>query len=78
MAAVGISMVTAQSLFMATLRFSDSSFATPFFYGALVFAALYDAVWFGVIPAPPSLAGAALIVVGAVVPALREARAQSD
>lgn len=78
MAAVGVSMVSAQGLFMATLAFSDSSFATPFFYGALVFAALYDALWFGVIPAPLSFAGAALIVAGAVVLAVRERRTQSD
>lgn len=76
MAAVGWAMVAAQTLFMSTLRIVDSSFATPFFYGTLLFAALYDALWFGVIPAPLSFLGAALIVIGAVVLAVREARAQ--
>lgn len=75
MAAVGVSMVSAQALFMATIKVSDASFATPFFYATLVFAALYDFVWFGVAPVPLSLAGAALIIVGAVTLAIREARA---
>lgn len=75
MVAVGLTMLTAQALFMATIRFADASFATPFFYGTLLFAALYDAVWFGTIPAPLSIAGAALIIAGAVLLAIREARA---
>ena len=75
MAAVGWTMLTAQALFMATLKFTDASFATPFFYATLVFAAAYDFAWFGVIPAPLSFAGAGLIVAGAVLLALREARA---
>lgn len=77
MAAVGLSMVTAQALFMATIKFTDASFATPFFYGALVFAAAYDLIWFGVAPAPASLLGAGLIIAGAVILALREARVSS-
>lgn len=72
MAAVGWSMVSAQVLFMFTLKLTDASFATPFFYGTLVFAATYDALWFGVIPAPLSFVGAALIVTGAIVLAIRE------
>ncbi|MEM7544581.1 MAG: DMT family transporter [Pseudomonadota bacterium] len=77
MAAVGWAMVSAQVLFMVTLKLTDASFATPFFYGTLVFAALYDAIWFGVIPVPLSFAGAALIIFGAVVLALREGRARA-
>jgi drug/metabolite transporter (DMT)-like permease len=72
MAAVGWSMVTAQVLFMLTLKLTDASFATPFFYATLVFAAAYDALWFGVIPVPLSFLGAALIVTGAIVLAIRE------
>lgn len=75
MAAVGLSMVTAQALFMLTIKVADASFATPFFYGTLIFAAAYDMIWFGVVPSPFSLAGAALIVAGAVILAVREARA---
>ncbi|MEO1612382.1 MAG: DMT family transporter [Pseudomonadota bacterium] len=73
--AVGVTMVTAQALFMATIKIADASFATPFLYGTLVFAAAYDFIWFGVVPAPVAFAGAALIVAGAVLLALREARA---
>ncbi len=72
MAAVGWSMVSAQVLFMKTLKLTDASFATPFFYATLIFAAAYDAIWFGVIPVALSFAGAALIVSGAVVLAIRE------
>lgn len=74
MAGVGLSMVSAQVFLMASLRIADSSFVTPFLYGALFFAALYDALWFGVLPAPLSVAGAALIVFGAAMLALREGR----
>ncbi|MFN3259547.1 MAG: DMT family transporter [Pikeienuella sp.] len=75
MALVGWTMVTAQALFMATLKVTDASFATPFFYATLVFAALYDALWFGTIPTALSFAGAGLIVAGAVLLALRDAKA---
>lgn len=75
MAAVGFAMVLAQTLFMATIKVTDASFATPFFYATLLFAAAYDAAWFGVIPAPLSIAGAALIMAGAVILAVREGRA---
>ena len=75
MAAVGVSMVTAQALFMTTIKKTDASFATPFFYGTLIFAALYDFIWFDVTPASMSLLGAGLILVGAVTLAVREAQA---
>lgn len=75
LAAVGWSMVSAQALFMNALKTSDASFATPFFYATLIFAAFYDFAWFGVIPAPLSFAGAGLIAAGAVLLAIREARA---
>lgn len=75
MALVGWTMAAAQALYMTALKFSDASFATPFFYATLLFAALYDALWFKVIPAPLSLAGATLIVAGAVLLAVRGGRA---
>lgn len=74
MTLVGVSMVTAQALFMATIRVTDASFATPFFYGTLIFATLYDAVWFGEFPEALSIAGGVLIVGGAVVLAIRDGR----
>ncbi len=74
MAFVGLSMVTAQILFTASMKIADASFIAPFFYATLIFAALYDALWFGVIPDVISIAGAAMILVGAMVLAWREAR----
>ncbi|MEX2520499.1 MAG: DMT family transporter [Paracoccaceae bacterium] len=75
LALVGLTMMTAQTLFMAALKITDASFATPFFYSTLIFAALYDAIWFKVIPAPISFLGAGLIVAGAALLALRDAKA---
>ena len=74
MAFVGFSMVSAQILFTASMRIADASFIAPFFYATLIFAALYDAIWFGVIPGSVSITGAALILCGAMVLAWREAR----
>lgn len=75
MAFVGATMVSAQILFTASMRIADASFVSPFFYATLLFAALYDAAWFGVIPGGVSIIGAALILSGAIVLAVREARA---
>lgn len=72
LAAIGAVMVTAQSLFIQAMRRGDASFVVPFFYATLVFAAGYDLVAFGEIPTAHSLAGAVLIVAGAVVLAWRE------
>jgi drug/metabolite transporter (DMT)-like permease len=51
---------------------ADASFVTPFSYLTLVFAALYDAALFGVLPAPLSGLGAATIIAGAALLAWRE------
>lgn len=72
LAAIGVTMVTAQSLFIQAMKRADASYVIPFFYAALVFAALYDAAVFGVIPVPLSILGAALIVTGAIVLVWRE------
>jgi drug/metabolite transporter (DMT)-like permease len=74
MALVGVSMVTAQALFMMTIRVTDASYATPFFYGTLIFATAYDAIWFREFPEVLSIAGGLLIVAGAVVLAVRDGR----
>ncbi|MDF1791507.1 MAG: DMT family transporter [Thalassobaculaceae bacterium] len=72
LAAIGVVMVTAQSLFIQAMKRADASYVIPFFYATLVFAALYDAAVFGVIPVPLSILGAALIVTGAIVLVWRE------
>ncbi len=76
LAGVGVVMVSAQTFFIQGLRRADASFALPFIYATLVFAALYDYLTFRVVPAPLSLAGAALIVAGALVLAWRETLAR--
>ncbi len=74
---LGVTMVTAQAFFIQAMRRADASFVIPFFYATLVFAALYDLAIFGERPGVAALAGAALIVTGALVLAWRERRAQS-
>lgn len=73
-AALGGMMVSAQALFIQAMRRADASFAIPFFYATLVFAALYDFVVFGDLPDAYAFAGAGMIVGGALVLAWRERR----
>ncbi|MEC9347909.1 MAG: DMT family transporter [Pseudomonadota bacterium] len=72
--ALGMVMVTAQTCFVQAMKRGDASYVAPFFYATLVFASLYDLVLFGVIPVPLSIAGAALVLTGAIVLAWRENR----
>ncbi len=73
LAALGLLMACAQACFVNAMRRADASFVTPFSYLTLVFAALYDALLFGVVPTAPSVAGAAVIVAGGALLAWREA-----
>jgi drug/metabolite transporter (DMT)-like permease len=73
MVGIGLVMACAQGFFINALARADASFITPFSYLTLVFAALYDALLFGVIPTPLSLGGAATIIAGAALLAWREA-----
>ena len=74
LAALGLMMAGAQSLFIQSMKRADASFAVPFSYATLVFAGLYDFAVFGVIPVPTSLMGAAIIVAAALVMVWRETR----
>ncbi|MGB3554327.1 MAG: DMT family transporter [Jannaschia sp.] len=76
MAALGLAMAGAQFCFASALARADASLVTPFSYLTLVFAGLYDAVIFGVVPDAVGWAGATLIVGGAAVLAWREGRAR--
>ncbi|MEM8787903.1 MAG: DMT family transporter [Pseudomonadota bacterium] len=69
--ALGTVMVAGQSLFIQAMRRGEASHVMPAFYSILVFAAVYDAVLFGVRPGALAIAGAALIVTGAVVLAVQ-------
>ncbi|WP_037371746.1 DMT family transporter [Salipiger mucosus] len=74
LAALGGLMALAQVCFLQAIRRADASFVSPFWYGTLVFAALYDFAIFGEAPGVVSILGAAVIVAGAGLLAWREAR----
>lgn len=76
LAALGVLMACAQACFLQAMRNADASYTLPFSYGTLVFAALYDAWIFGVIPDRVSVLGACVIVAGAALLAWREGRAR--
>ncbi|MEM9058903.1 MAG: DMT family transporter [Pseudomonadota bacterium] len=71
LAALGFTMISAQALFIQAMKRADASLTVPMFYTILVFAAVFDLAVFGIIPTWQAVAGACLIVVGAVVISLR-------
>lgn len=73
LAAIGVLMAGAQACFINAIARADASFVAPFFYAALVFAALYDWAVFGVWPDTISTLGATIILGGAALLAWREA-----
>ncbi|MGC1495375.1 MAG: DMT family transporter [Sulfitobacter sp.] len=74
LAALGLCMAIAQTCFINAMARADASFVAPFSYATLIFAALYDMLFFNVIPDVVTWVGAAVIIAGAVLLALREAR----
>lgn len=74
LAGIGCLMAAAQACFVNAMARADASFVAPFFYAALVFAALYDAAFFRVFPDAVSVIGACVILTGAGLLAWREAR----
>lgn len=77
LAALGGLMAAAQACFVNAMARADASFVTPFTYVTLIFAALYDAVVFGVVPDQISILGAVIILTGATLLAWREKHRQS-
>lgn len=73
LAGIGLLMALAQTCYVNAIARADASFVSPFFYAALVFAALYDRIIFGVTPGATSLLGAGIILGGAALLAWREA-----
>ena len=63
--AIGVFMALAQTCFVNAMARAEASFVAPFSYGTLIFAALYDVLFFGVIPDGITLLGAAIIISGA-------------
>lgn len=72
LAGVGLLMISAQAFFTNAMMRADASFVSPFFYAALVFAALYDGLFFEQWPDLISVTGALIILSGAIVLAWRE------
>lgn len=77
LAAVGGLMACAQVCFINGMARADASFVSPFVYATLVFASLYDFLIYGERPGWVSILGAAIILAGALMLALREARLRS-
>ncbi|KEJ89792.1 DMT family transporter [Sulfitobacter donghicola] len=73
LAGIGLCMATAQTCFVNAMARADASFVAPFSYGTLIFAAVYDALFYGVRPDSITYLGAAIILAGAFWLALREA-----
>lgn len=74
LAALGLMMAGAQSLYIQGLRRADASFVMPFSYATLVFATLYDFGVFRVVPDALSFTGAGIILAGGILLAWREGR----
>lgn len=74
LAGVGLLMACAQVCFINGIARADASYVAPFSYATLVFAAFYDFIIFDVIPDRVTWLGAAIILGGALMLALREAQ----
>jgi len=74
MAGVGCAMAVAQTCFFNAMARAEASFVAPFSYGTLIFAALYDVVFYNVVPDAVTLLGATIIIEGALLLAWREGR----
>lgn len=76
LAGIGVLMAGAQACFVNAVARADASFVAPFFYAALIFAAIYDAAVFGVLPDAVSVLGAVIILCGVGLLVWREGRAR--
>ena len=72
--AVGVVMVTGQTLFLFAMREGEASLIAPFIYATLVFVVLLDMIVLGVVPDAVSLAGAGIILSCGVYIGFREHR----
>jgi len=73
LAGIGLAMAAAQLCYVNAMRRADASFVVPFGYATLIWAAIYDAAVFGVIPDAVSWIGGAVILAGGVLLAWRDA-----
>ena len=72
LALIGIFMALAQTCFVNALARADASFVAPFSYGTLLFATLYDLIFYDIFPDAITCLGVGIIIAGAVLLALRE------
>jgi drug/metabolite transporter (DMT)-like permease len=72
LAAVGLTVMGAQVCFIQAMKRGDASYVMPFFYTTLVFAAALDLAVFGDLPDALAVAGAGIVVAGALLVAWRE------
>ena len=74
MASIGCAMAVAQTCFVNAMARADASFVAPFSYGTLIFAAIYDLLFFDAVPDRITILGASVIIAGALLLAWREGR----
>ena len=72
--AVGVVMVTGQTLFLYAMRAGEASLIAPFIYATVVFVVLLDLIVLGMVPDAVSLAGAGIILSCGVYIGFREHR----
>ena len=72
LAAVGVTMVTGQFIFVRAMAKGEAGFLAPYYYSNLLYAAFYGYVFFAEIPGWHVYAGAALIIASGVYVSLRE------
>ncbi|MEM1432114.1 MAG: DMT family transporter [Pseudomonadota bacterium] len=65
--AIGVVMVSAQVMFIQSMKRGDASFVAPAFYSVLLFASLYDYAIYGVVPNLTGTLGGLLILAGALI-----------
>jgi drug/metabolite transporter (DMT)-like permease len=74
LALIGVFMAIAQTCFVNAMARADASFVAPFSYATLIFATLYDLIFYDVFPDAITCLGAGIILAGAVLLAVREAQ----
>ncbi len=74
LAGLGLLMACAQGCFVNAMARAEASLVVPFSYATLLFATLYDALIFDVIPDAISITGGAVIVAAGLTLAWREGR----
>jgi drug/metabolite transporter (DMT)-like permease len=74
LAALGLLMACAQGCFINGMARADASFVAPFSYATLIFATVYDLLFFAMAPDWITVSGAGVILAGAALLAWREGR----